>query len=137
MNKFDRSKSKIIKKFGKNITVTYRNSQGDSKYVDFSWPNLVRSPMNFSGYTRDDPFEPLNYKISTKNLMSANCTNCNSTKNIEMHHIKHIKSINTKLSDFDKMVAAINRKQVPLCRECHVKIHMGEYKGVNLKKNKN
>ena len=45
-------------------------------------------------------------------------TNCGDDKFIEMHHIKHIKTINPKLSSFDKMLAKINRKQVPLCRVC-------------------
>lgn len=94
--------------------------------------------MNFSGYKLSDPFEPLNYKISTRNLMEHSCINCDSTENVEVHHIKHIKTINPKLSDFDKLVAAINRKQVPLCRSCHVKLHSGNYQGVNLRKyNKN
>ena len=50
-----------------------------------------------------------------------------------MHHIRHIRKINRKLNSFDQAVARINRKQVPLCRVCHIKLHKGEYKGEPLK----
>jgi hypothetical protein len=36
-----------------------------------------------------------------------------------MHHVKHLKTLNVKLSPFDQMMARINRKQVPLCPPCH------------------
>lgn len=90
--------------------------------------------MFFSIREIADPFEPLKFNVPTRNLFERKCTNCNSEVNIEMHHIKHIKTINTKLNDFYKLVAGINRKQVPLCRNCHVKIHSGKYKGVSIKK---
>ena len=31
-----------------------------------------------------------------------------------------------------KMMARINRKQVPLCRPCHLKVHRGNYLGMSL-----
>ncbi len=135
MNKFDTSRRKIILKFGKNLTANYKSSKNKDKKIDFSWPKLVRRPMFFGIRELSDPFEPLKFKIPSRNLFERKCTNCNSDVNIEMHHIKHIKTINTKLNDFDKLVAGINRKQVPLCRNCHVKIHTGKYKGVSIKKN--
>jgi predicted HNH restriction endonuclease len=60
------------------------------------------------------------------------CANCNETNNIEMHHIKHIKTINLKLSPFDKMAARVNRKQIPLCRTCHLQVHRGKHQGMSL-----
>jgi predicted HNH restriction endonuclease len=54
-------------------------------------------------------------------------------RNIEMHHIKSIKTINPKLSKFDQLAARINRKQIPLCRGCHLKVHQGKYQGLSLK----
>jgi predicted HNH restriction endonuclease len=50
-----------------------------------------------------------------------------------MHHVKHIKTINANLDAFSKMMAAINRKQVPLCHDCHVLVHNGKYDGMSLK----
>ena len=34
----------------------------------------------------------------------------------------------------DKEMAAINRKQIPLCMDCHLKVHSGRYDGISLKK---
>lgn len=134
MNKLDCSKTEIRKKYGNNITVAYGNGKNTNKKINFEWPKLERTPMFFSDQGLSDPFEPLKFNISSRNLFKANCTICNSDVNIEMHHIKHIKTINANLSKFDKMVASINRKQVPLCRNCHIKIHTGKYLGTSLKK---
>src|SRR5258707_10174687 len=65
--------------------------------------------------------------------MGQGCANCDSLERVEMHHIKHIKTINPRLSPFDKLMARINRKQVPLCRSCHLKVHLGTYVGLPLK----
>ena len=50
-----------------------------------------------------------------------------------MHHLKHIKGMNAKLDSFGKMMAKINRKQVPLCRPCHLSVHKGTCAGMSLK----
>lgn len=134
MNKHNCGKHDILKKYGKNITIAYKTVDKKDKQINFEFDELKRTPMNFMIYKARDPFESLKYKISSRNLFNSRCVNCNSIDKIEMHHIKHIKTINTKLSEFDKMVASINRKQVPLCKVCHIKIHTGEYRGVNLKK---
>lgn len=136
MNKLDRSKKSIIYKFGRDIKVSYKVSNDRDKQIDFGFTKLERNPMRFLNKGNRDPFEPLKFRIASRNLFESRCVNCNSTENIEMHHIKHIKTINTKLNSFDKMVAAINRKQVPLCRVCHVKLHAGEYRGVKIKRAK-
>jgi hypothetical protein len=50
-----------------------------------------------------------------------------------MHHIRHIRTINPKLNPFDQLAARINRKQIPLCRECHRKVHLGKHQGMSLR----
>lgn len=49
-----------------------------------------------------------------------------------MHHVKHIKKGKTK--GFTQMMKQLNRKQVPVCWTCHVKIHNGQYDGEALGK---
>lgn len=57
-------------------------------------------------------------------------------KNLHNHHIKHLKwkkNPNIKgYKGFDKIVAALGRKQMPVCRDCHQKIHAGKYNGIAL-----
>lgn len=53
---------------------------------------------------------------------------------IEMHHIRHIRKLSNKrvATGFNRLLRAMNRKQVPVCSDCHRKIHRGEYDGLKL-----
>lgn len=57
-------------------------------------------------------------------------------KTLHNHHIKHLKwkkNPNIKgYKGFDKIVAALGRKQIPVCKDCHQKIHAGKYNGMAL-----
>jgi retron-type reverse transcriptase len=57
-------------------------------------------------------------------------------KTLHNHHIKHLKwkkNPNIKgYKGFDKIVAALGRKQIPVCIDCHQKIHAGKYNGMAL-----
>lgn len=77
--------------------------------------------------------EATKYSLTNTWGLESECKICGSTKMVEMHHIKHIKKSNIKLKGFDKQMSAINRKQIPVCRLCHMKIHKGEYDGIGLK----
>jgi hypothetical protein len=61
------------------------------------------------------------------------CLICGSEKNIEMHHVKHLrKDINISQKGFTVLMAKLNRKQIP-GRSCHIKIHRGLYNGMALR----
>jgi hypothetical protein len=90
--------------------------------------------MKFLGAaTFTDPLAIKDWKISTINAMFQNCANCGEQSGIEMHHLKHLRTLNLKLNLFEQKMAQINRKQVPLCRPCHLKVHQGTYAGMSLK----
>lgn len=109
-------------------------SKGKKRFETvFELPNLVRNPMGFL-YTEDkDPLSFLNMEIRTINDFGQPCASCGSTDRVEMHHVRHVRTINPKLNTFDKLMAKINRKQVPLCHNCHRDIHTGKYDGKSLK----
>jgi len=127
------NKHKFLSRYGKNICVIRRNSISIKK-IWFYEPKLIKEPMKFQG-SEDindrnfNPFNSINWRVSTKTNFDFPCAACGSNTNIEMHHIKHIKTLNVKLSEFDKAVARVNRKQVPLCRPCHMEVHKGVYVG--------
>jgi hypothetical protein len=53
-----------------------------------------------------------------------------------MHHIRSIRKRTYKLEDptFLKMMDLRNRRQIPVCKLCHMeKIHNGKYEGAPLK----
>jgi hypothetical protein len=90
--------------------------------------------MNFLGTDIvPDPLLVKDFKISTISALGQSCANCGDPENVEMHHLKHIKTVNLKLSQFDQLAARINRKQIPLCLECHKRVHRGEHQGMSLK----
>jgi hypothetical protein len=85
-----------------------------------------------------DPFVTMTYSIKETNILDKPCLICSSTDKVEMHHIKHLKDTKDK-STLIKVMSAIRRKVIPVCRSCHMKIHTGKYDGMNLKEilNKN
>jgi len=66
-----------------------------------------------------------NNKLTKSNLFKT-CVICGSNKEVQMHHLKKIKDLkskNSKLDFFTKQMAAINRKQIPLCSFHHNALH--------------
>lgn len=121
-------------KYGRDICLRIRKRNGEWTRLDFSCPPLTRSPMAFRGAEKVwDPLAVKDWKISTLSALGQNCANCGTLQNIEMHHVKQIRTINPSLGSFDRMMARINRKQVPLCRVCHRKVHAGRYAGMSLR----
>jgi len=143
--KFNVSKHRLTKKYGQHLNCNYQTSQGINKYINFQFPPLTRDPMAFKVGNIDfkDPLYAGLWNVRSINGLHEVCASCGTESGIEMHHLKHIKTINPRLNSFDKLLARINRKQVPLCNECHHKVHVGKYEGTSLRflagkgKNKN
>lgn len=65
------------------------------------------------------------------------CCMCGSSDNINMHHLKHVRHTKYELIPREQFWARTmslrNRKQIPLCRECHMNVvHRGKYGGTSL-----
>lgn len=124
-----KTKAKVFKKYGRDINIIK-----DGKIVaSFPTPSLSR-PNKF--YTSvDNPFERLE-KLSratfrSKTIFNSNCYFCGISENLEMHHVRKIKDSSKKIKKdyYTAMMSRINRKQIPVCRSCHIKLH----KGIKLK----
>lgn len=132
-----RSKARLnhndfLRTFGKLVKIDILKTDGSTTHLDFAPPCLIKQRNLFLINSMDDPLEHRIWKISRLDPLDQPCANCGARERIEMHHIKHIKTLNVKLSSFDRMVALINRKQVPLCKSCHQKVHNGTYFGFTL-----
>lgn len=102
--------------------------------LDFQKPVLERIPFAFMNIEKlGDPLASRNWGISTISALGQACSNCGSNHKVEMHHLKHLRTINLKLSGFDQLMAKINRKQVSLCKNCHIQVHNGDYVGMSLR----
>lgn len=63
--------------------------------------------------------------ISAASLYNLTCSICESKYRVEMHHVRKLKDLNPKLRGIDKLMIRKRRKQIAVCRECHMKIHSG------------
>lgn len=133
----NKERSSMVKQFqkrGKNLRV--EKAVGEKKvsvsFVDFR--SLKR--VKFSGQqpNLDRIFALQTFRTKSKlGITECAVKGCLSGDPVEMHHVKHIRKMGKKVSGFTKLMAQINRKQVPLCASCHKKVHRGTYDGLALK----
>lgn len=71
----------------------------------------------------------------TKFKITKFCNICGSNENLQTHHIKKISgpTINPKDTFTQTIMKNLNRKQLVVCKLCHMNIHAGKYSGISLK----
>lgn len=135
-DKHKTSVCKVFKKYGKDIGVAIYKKEDDSlvRVVKFDQVKLQRNPTDFKKGAWSDfhDYTPLRKLRTTSRLLSPCCI-CGSYDKIEMHHVKHVRKMNHELKGFNRNMAKINRKQIPVCKPCHNSIHEGKYDGMSLK----
>lgn len=77
----------------------------------------------------------VNFRTAFK--LTTMCGICGSNYKLQNHHIKPIRlglsqDKQKRYKGFDKLVAALGRKQITVCGHCHNKIHNGTYNGLSL-----
>lgn len=108
---------------GKTLKLLY------TKYKEISKPEL--SPLA----KRWDPWKMVGqghipwpitrrtgFSIRGRMSLSASCSHCGSDKQVKMHHVRGLKHLN-KNNIIEVAMIASKRKQVPLCRVCHLAAH--------------
>lgn len=58
---------------------------------------------------------------SLASLEGRPCSLCGSHYRVEMHHIRKMKDLKPTTSYVDRLMIRAHRKQIPLCRHCHMK----------------
>lgn len=123
--------AKVLKKFGKKITIM----TGNKKIKTLSFPtSLKKGPLNTFKVTDFDPLATVKWKIRTVSPLDRDCIICGAKNRdgIEMHHIRKLDNANPR--SIKEQMRAMNRKQIPVCKNCHDRIHKGEYDGIALRK---
>lgn len=111
-----KSQNAVYKLYGKDL-------KGRDK-IGFVKITYKIKPWDFKTTNTKDYIKTLfTDKISTATFDDLVCSLCGSNYRVEMHHIRHMKDLNPKLSKIDALMAARRRKQIPVCRDCHLKIH--------------
>ncbi len=131
MNKLKiNSRRQVFQRYGGDLRVSYVNDKSEKKSIGFKLhPNLGR--INQFSTDPADPFIPFYYNLRTKDRLGDVCRICSSGENVEMHHIRALKEGKGK-NTFANIMRNMNRKQIPVCRPCHNRIHRGEYDGIRL-----
>ncbi len=119
--------AKTYQKFGPQLTApnytekSAKTKQAKSKSVSFLNPSYK---MTFKFLTKDTPIISAMYgSKSLATLDGLECVACGSDYRVEMHHVRALKDLNPKLSAIDRLMASRRRKQIALCRECHMRKH--------------
>ena len=119
-----------FKKYGKNLTVTVNDRSISYPKIPYSRPKRV-----FSNYEADfdATLNRLVYRFKRHaGYLKGPCIICKCNTNIEVHHIRKLKDVTKKKDWLSVTMAKYSRKQVPVCRTCHQKIHLGVYDGSKL-----
>jgi 5-methylcytosine-specific restriction endonuclease McrA len=128
----------IFTKYGKTLRITkYIKDKPTPKTIEFMGLTKIRKDYFIMNRLKPlsanfDPFKIKSFWRTTFKLYSLCCV-CGADSNIEMHHINSLKKISNKNRDFNLILQQLNRKQIPVCRPCHVNITNGTYSGKSLK----
>lgn len=109
------TQGEIYAKFGKNL----KGADKDG-FVNII---LGINTAAFNVETDDVILRLLTKGISRTSLKGLTCSVCNSDYRVEMHDIRMMKDLNPKSNEINKIMARKNRKQIPLCRKCHMTHH--------------
>jgi len=127
-----KTKKKVFRRFGKNLTV---KSEKGKPLVSYIRANYVKS-RKFPKEAVYNVFGMIDkvalFTARSKQMLNKQCSICGSEITVEIHHVRHIRKGKDDSWILNKM-RAMNRKQLPVCRECHRNIHSGAYDGLKLR----
>lgn len=122
------SLKKVFCKHGNLLTINYGSS--GERHVMLHQPSLREEDRKWQvGRKFEDPYRLIAARVS-KTKLYEECCICGAPSS-EMHHIRHLKD--TKSGFTKRIMGLINRKQIPVCIDCHDSIHSGKYDGLNLR----
>lgn len=128
LTKKELNKKRIKEVFQRYYDVEKGESFGDYPLSEGSIPRV----------TNDDFLDQISWvSLRTQALMDLPCASCGTFEQVHQHHIKHIRKRAYSLIDentpYKKILALRNRRQIPLCQTCHLKlVHAGKYQGQGL-----
>jgi thymidine kinase len=91
--------------------------------VGFLKPSYKINTWDFKSNPKDRIKTLFASYLSAATLNDISCSKCGSTERVEMHHVRLLSDLNPKLSEIDKIMVKRRRKQIPLCRSCHLDHH--------------
>jgi group II intron reverse transcriptase/maturase len=113
--------AKVFKKYGKHL----KDPNSETQFYLPGTYNKTRT-FNIQGKMALKHLEKSWTNLLTKSNLNKSSAICGALP-AEMHHVRKIRYLKQRkhLDWFTFQMAAINRKQVPLCRDHHQKLHRG------------
>src|SRR5258708_1184337 len=120
---------------GKDINIKVKRANGQEKTITF-YRNTDWSTKR--GAFTDSPevdIVRMNVRLRTRSKLGWPCVICGEMQGIAMHHVRHVrKGLTSRGSQgFTRVMAILNRKHVPGCRDGKRKNDGGEYDSLSLK----
>lgn len=133
--KYKRSVRQVFQHFGTIPTVLVKTQDGrrDRRVAFYHNSDWKKQRNGFAVESAPADLLRWSMKLHSRSKLGKPCCICNSTEQVEMHHVRHIRKIDGKKPDgVNAILRLMNRKQIPVCNRCHQKIHRGEYDGIRL-----
>jgi hypothetical protein len=133
--KYKCSHRQIFKRFGQTPTIQVPAKDGRKErcipfYYNSDWKKR-RNGFHI-GHSNVDLLR-WSIRLRSRSRLGRPCCICNNTSQVEMHHVRHIRKIGEKKPvGLDAILRTLNRKQLPVCAQCHEKAHRGEYDTLRL-----
>jgi len=140
-NKHNTSIRKIFNDYGNLISTTITDTD-KKKNKEIEKKVTLLNYMTSKKFTKeletkrkmatDSDFLSVRINWRTTYKMQLYCVICGSKKDLELHHIKHVRKVGLKTEGFASVINSLNRKQICTCKTCHRRIHNGLYDGISL-----
>lgn len=127
------SVKQVFRKFGHPIKV--RRATSKESYLVFHLNAFLKKKTGAFSDNRGNWLKrqlPTIWSIRSVSVLDRHCCICDNPAS-EMHHVRHIRKSGMKVKGFHRLMRDLNKKQIPVCHSCHVKIHRGKYDGMALK----
>ncbi|WP_338633987.1 Group II intron-encoded protein LtrA [Sporomusa ovata DSM 2662] len=126
--KFDISLKKVFARYGKALTVNYENAKGYARSVSLALYKSFARQKSFFATIKSAiaSFQLPDYSLI--NPLSRTCYICgNPHHHVSMYHRKTKKKLVKPYSPIITVMLAINRRQIPLCRDCFARVEANSF----------
>jgi hypothetical protein len=128
------SMPRLFRQRGRNLRFRWERSDGRTREVRFA--ENTDWTVDLHGFAKNPANIDLlawHKALRTRSKLGFPCLICGGEDRVQMHHVRHIRKMGgAKPKGFTAVMGQLNRKQVPVCHDCHRKIHRGEYDGISL-----
>nr|AYE93208.1 hypothetical protein C0995_000009 [Termitomyces sp.] len=93
-----------------------------------SFENFLKGIWTTKGAAAKNPLAAMAWRLeSTLSSQGAPCAICGSFEDVQMHHVRALKDIAKSETAVHRHMIAIQRRQIPVCREHHLTLHKGNW----------